>query len=59
MPPFAQMALGSILGMGLVYLLHKYGRCEYCGGKIKFLTLRKFPYCKKCGRTPSEADIHT
>jgi hypothetical protein len=53
-----QLLFGVIAGISLVYLLHRLPRCEYegCDGRLKFPIAKK-PYCKKCGRAPSESDV--
>jgi hypothetical protein len=53
-----QIAFGVIVGIGMILLLRRSCRCEYCDGRLKF-PFGKKPYCVKCGRPPSEADVHT
>jgi hypothetical protein len=57
------MYLGIALGLCLVFLYSKFlrnaCRCEYdgCDGRLRF-PIGKKPLCAKCGRSPSESDVH-
>jgi hypothetical protein len=57
------MYLGIGLGLTLVCLyslfLRRTCRCEFgdCNGRLRFPMFKK-PFCEKCGRNPSECDVH-